>query len=194
MDRTPAPVSLATARGLQPPEGSRAAEVFRDDHVWIRFAARPTSGPQVPHDRDEFYIVASGTALSLGRRRNHDRTGRHDVRGGAYAARLRPILGRLLGLGGVLRAAKVCGKTLTDDGGTLPVASDAPGRVSPIVGPTDPRGGSAEQLPADQPIGFTAAQQALMKIPRVWAQRKARFGIQSPPSKSRRGDRRPLSV
>ena len=62
MDRTPAPVSLATARGLQPPEGSRAAEVFRDDHVWIRFAARPTSGPQVPHDRDEFYIVASGTA------------------------------------------------------------------------------------------------------------------------------------
>src|SRR5271167_2298850 len=62
MDRTPAPVSLATARGLQPPEGSRAAEVFRDDYVWIRFAARPTSGPQVPHDRDEFYIVASGTA------------------------------------------------------------------------------------------------------------------------------------
>jgi hypothetical protein len=62
MDRTPAPVSLAAARALQPPEGSRAAEVFRDDHVWIRFAARPTSGPQVPHDRDEFYIVASGTA------------------------------------------------------------------------------------------------------------------------------------
>jgi hypothetical protein len=42
MDRTPAPVSLAAARGLQPPAGSRAAEVFRDDHVWIRFAARPT--------------------------------------------------------------------------------------------------------------------------------------------------------
>ena len=62
MDRTPAPVSHAAARALQPPEGSRAAEVFRDDHVWIRFAARPTSGPQVPHDRDEFYIVASGTA------------------------------------------------------------------------------------------------------------------------------------
>src|SRR6516225_6956173 len=40
----------------------RAAEMFRDDHVWIRFAARPTSGTQVPHDRDEFYIVASGTA------------------------------------------------------------------------------------------------------------------------------------
>jgi mannose-6-phosphate isomerase-like protein (cupin superfamily) len=44
---------------------SRAAappRCFRDDDVWIRFAARPTSGPQVPHDRDEFYIVAWGTA------------------------------------------------------------------------------------------------------------------------------------
>ena len=38
------------------------SEVFRDADVWIRFAAHPTSGPQVPHDRDEFYIVASGTA------------------------------------------------------------------------------------------------------------------------------------
>jgi hypothetical protein len=66
IDRTPAPVSLAVARGLQPPEGSRAAEVFRDDHVWMRFAARPTSGPQVPHDRDEFYIVASGTRAIAG--------------------------------------------------------------------------------------------------------------------------------
>jgi mannose-6-phosphate isomerase-like protein (cupin superfamily) len=62
MDHTPAPVTLAFPRALQPPEGSRTAEVFRDDHVWIRFAARPTSGPQVPHHRDEFYIVASGTA------------------------------------------------------------------------------------------------------------------------------------
>ena len=62
MDRTPAPVSLATAPALQPPKGSRAAKLFRDNHVWIRFAARPTSGPQAPYDRDEFYIVASGTA------------------------------------------------------------------------------------------------------------------------------------
>jgi hypothetical protein len=46
MNRTPAPVLLAAARALQPPEGSRAAEVFRDDHVWIRFAPRPTSGPR----------------------------------------------------------------------------------------------------------------------------------------------------
>ena len=62
MDRTPSPVSLAAARRLTPPEGSRAADVFHDDSVWIRFAAHPTSGPQVPHTQDEFYIVASGTA------------------------------------------------------------------------------------------------------------------------------------
>jgi mannose-6-phosphate isomerase-like protein (cupin superfamily) len=34
-----------------------------------RFADRPTKGPQVPHSRDEFYIVASGT----GRYRVEDR-------------------------------------------------------------------------------------------------------------------------
>ena len=62
MKTTPAPLSLAAARALQPPEGSRAAEVFRDGDIEIKFAARPTSGPQVPHTRDEFYIVASGTA------------------------------------------------------------------------------------------------------------------------------------
>ena len=62
MDRTPAPVSLAAARGLQPPEGSRAAKRIQTWSSRKTSAARPTSGPQVPHDRDEFYIVASGTA------------------------------------------------------------------------------------------------------------------------------------
>src|SRR5438067_13112262 len=62
MDRTPAPLSLAAARALRPPEGGRSLSVFRDRDVEIKFAARPTSGPQEPHTRDEFYIVASGTA------------------------------------------------------------------------------------------------------------------------------------
>ncbi|HEV8679822.1 MAG TPA: hypothetical protein VGQ90_10640 [Stellaceae bacterium] len=62
MDRTPAPLSLAAARALKPPAGSRSVEVFRDVDVEIKFAAHPTPGPQVPHTRDEFYIVASGTA------------------------------------------------------------------------------------------------------------------------------------
>ena len=62
MDRTPAPISLAAARALKPPEGERSLTVFLDGDVEIKFASHPTSGPQVPHDRDEFYIVASGSA------------------------------------------------------------------------------------------------------------------------------------
>ena len=62
MDRTPAPLSLAAARALKPAEGERSLTVFRDGDIEIKFAAHPTSGPQVPHTRDEFYIVASGTA------------------------------------------------------------------------------------------------------------------------------------
>ncbi len=62
MEQTPPPVSLAAARALCPPAGSRAAEVYRDDTVVIRFAAHPTSGPQVPHTQDEFYVVVSGSA------------------------------------------------------------------------------------------------------------------------------------
>ena len=127
MDHTPAPVSLAAARALRPPEGSRAAEVFRDDHVWIRFAARPTSGPQAPHVRAILHRRIGHRALSLGRRRNHDQTGRHDVRGGPYAARLGPILRGFLGLGRVVWTAP-----MIDDSGTLPVPL-APARVSLIA-------------------------------------------------------------
>ncbi len=62
MNKTPPPLSLAAARALKPPEGSRSLTVFQDGDVEIKFAAHPTAGPQAPHDRDEFYIVASGTA------------------------------------------------------------------------------------------------------------------------------------
>jgi mannose-6-phosphate isomerase-like protein (cupin superfamily) len=68
MDRTPPPVSLAAARAL-PLTPGRSAEVFVDGDLEVRFAARPTNGPQVPHQRDELYVVASGT----GRYRVEDR-------------------------------------------------------------------------------------------------------------------------
>ncbi|MSP02213.1 MAG: cupin domain-containing protein [Acetobacteraceae bacterium] len=61
MDRTPAPVSLAAARAL-PITPGRSAEVFVDGDLEVRFAGRPGNGPQVPHERDELYFVASGTA------------------------------------------------------------------------------------------------------------------------------------
>jgi mannose-6-phosphate isomerase-like protein (cupin superfamily) len=35
--------------------------VFVDGDLEVRFAARPTNGPQVPHLRDELYFVAAGT-------------------------------------------------------------------------------------------------------------------------------------
>ena len=60
MDKTPAPVSLAAALAL-PRTPGRSAEVLIDGDMEIRFAARPTNGPQVPHQRDEFYVVAAGT-------------------------------------------------------------------------------------------------------------------------------------
>ena len=60
MDRTPPPTSLAAALRL-PTTPGRSAEVFVDGDLEIGFTARPTNGPQVPHLRDEFYIVAAGT-------------------------------------------------------------------------------------------------------------------------------------
>ncbi len=42
--------------------------MFIDGDLELRFAARPTNGPQVPHLRDELYFVASGT----GRYRRQD--------------------------------------------------------------------------------------------------------------------------
>jgi mannose-6-phosphate isomerase-like protein (cupin superfamily) len=60
MDRTPPPVSLTAAFGL-PRTPGRSAEVFVDGNLEVRFAARPTNGPQVPHQRDELYFIAAGT-------------------------------------------------------------------------------------------------------------------------------------
>jgi mannose-6-phosphate isomerase-like protein (cupin superfamily) len=60
MDRTPPPVSLAAALAL-PRTLGRSAEVFVDGDLELRFSARPTNGPQVPHQRDELYFVAAGT-------------------------------------------------------------------------------------------------------------------------------------
>ena len=61
MDRTPLPVSLADAFRLPLPGGRRSAEVFRDGDLEVRIARSPSRGPQVPHERDELYIVAAGS-------------------------------------------------------------------------------------------------------------------------------------
>jgi quercetin dioxygenase-like cupin family protein len=61
MDRTPPPVTLAMARAL-PFTPGRSAEVHVDAGLEVRFAGRPTNGPQTPHLRDELYVVAAGTS------------------------------------------------------------------------------------------------------------------------------------
>src|SRR5690349_13929885 len=61
MDCTPAPLSLAAALAL-PRTPGRSAEAFVDGDLEVRFAARPTNGPQIPHARDELYFVAAGSA------------------------------------------------------------------------------------------------------------------------------------
>jgi mannose-6-phosphate isomerase-like protein (cupin superfamily) len=60
MDRSPPPVSLAAALAL-PRTPGRSSEVLIDGEMEIRFAATPSSRPQVPHERDEFYVVARGS-------------------------------------------------------------------------------------------------------------------------------------
>jgi mannose-6-phosphate isomerase-like protein (cupin superfamily) len=60
MDKTPPPLALAVARNL-PWKPGRSAEAFVDGDLEVRFTPAPTRGPQVPHLRDELYIVASGT-------------------------------------------------------------------------------------------------------------------------------------
>lgn len=60
MDKTPLPISLASARNL-PWQPGRSAEAFVDGELEVRFTPGPSKGMQTPHERDELYFVASGT-------------------------------------------------------------------------------------------------------------------------------------
>lgn len=61
MDKTPSPLALAAARAM-PWKPGRSAEAFVDGDLEVRFTAGPRKGLQTPHQRDELYIVAAGTA------------------------------------------------------------------------------------------------------------------------------------
>src|SRR5580700_10256328 len=54
VDRSPPPVSLTAALAL--PRTQDARQRCSSTAISkLRFAARPTNGPQIPHQRDEFY-------------------------------------------------------------------------------------------------------------------------------------------
>jgi mannose-6-phosphate isomerase-like protein (cupin superfamily) len=61
LGRTGWQMSLAQARALRPPLDRASAEAFVDGDIEVRFATPSTLGMQVPHERDEFYVVATGT-------------------------------------------------------------------------------------------------------------------------------------
>ncbi|HEX3885728.1 MAG TPA: cupin domain-containing protein [Stellaceae bacterium] len=61
MDKSPPPLSLAAALALPLPVGRRSAEIFVDGDLEIRLYAPKGHDPQTPHDRDELYVVASGS-------------------------------------------------------------------------------------------------------------------------------------
>ena len=96
MDRTPAPILLAAARAL-PWKPGRSAEAFVDGELEIRFTPRPTNGPQVPHRRDEVYVVAGhkGNPVATQKKAARDAAGASRARRAAalWKRRNRPSSG-----------------------------------------------------------------------------------------------------
>ena len=55
----------ATARDAQAapvPQGRRSAGILRHGSLEVRWYAQRGTDPQTPHERDEIYVVASGSA------------------------------------------------------------------------------------------------------------------------------------
>ena len=62
---TPAPtaawLALSDARAAQPEAGRASAKCFTHGSMEVRFYQPRSVDAQVPHDRDELYVVASGS-------------------------------------------------------------------------------------------------------------------------------------
>jgi mannose-6-phosphate isomerase-like protein (cupin superfamily) len=54
--------SPAAAAAIPIPSGRQSAPVFDDEHVEVRYYAPPGRDEQQPHERDELYVIASGSA------------------------------------------------------------------------------------------------------------------------------------
>lgn len=72
-------VSLAQALAKgPPPPGNLAVPVFGHGSLAVEMYQPVGTDPQKPHDRDEVYVVARGTAVFF------DGVGRHDVETGSF--------------------------------------------------------------------------------------------------------------
>jgi mannose-6-phosphate isomerase-like protein (cupin superfamily) len=52
----------AEAAALPIPSGRQSSRVFEDKHVEVRYYAPKVRDDQNPHERDELYVIASGSA------------------------------------------------------------------------------------------------------------------------------------
>jgi mannose-6-phosphate isomerase-like protein (cupin superfamily) len=57
--------SPAAAAELPIPSGRRSSLVFEDAQVEVRFYAPRGQDDQTPHERDEIYVIAGGTATFI---------------------------------------------------------------------------------------------------------------------------------
>jgi mannose-6-phosphate isomerase-like protein (cupin superfamily) len=60
-DDVPACIALADARRKPPEQGRLSSLMLTHGSLEVRFYAPKGTDPQVPHTRDELYVVASGT-------------------------------------------------------------------------------------------------------------------------------------
>jgi mannose-6-phosphate isomerase-like protein (cupin superfamily) len=56
-------VPLAAARALKPPAGALSAPVFEHGTLLLKLYAPKGKDEQVPHTRDELYVVAQGSGV-----------------------------------------------------------------------------------------------------------------------------------
>ena len=64
-ENAPMRIALADARAARPEQGRLSALLMTHGSLELRFYAPKGMDPQMPHNRDELYVVASGTGTFM---------------------------------------------------------------------------------------------------------------------------------
>lgn len=64
-DAHPRHMPLAAAKALRPPAGALSSPVFEHGSLLVKLYAPQGTDAQVPHTRDELYVVAQGSGIFL---------------------------------------------------------------------------------------------------------------------------------